>query len=114
MAKSIPKNNTNETGNKKEGRYKNKRTMYKLVIAIALFAAAFASSLPVYRAFASYHPAPVYKEKKLFLQPFGYEYDNDYSKNNFQRLRLKMKKPKLLDLSKLLFLMAKFIQPPDK
>merc|ERR1711923_595393 len=66
---------------------KNSRTMYKLVIASALFAAAFAAGPPAYGVPAPYHPAPVYKEEKLPPQPFTYEYGvaDDYSKNNFKK-----------------------------
>merc|ERR1712109_228667 len=62
-------------------------TMYKVFIASALFAAAFAAGPPAYGAPAPYHPAPVYKEEKLPPQPFAYEYGvvDDYSKNNFQK-----------------------------
>merc|ERR1712079_239981 len=63
---------------------KNSRTMYKLAIASALFAAAFAAGPPAYGAPAPYHPAPV---EKLPPQPFAYEYGvvDDYSKNNFKK-----------------------------
>merc|ERR1711962_1965357 len=55
--------------------------MYKLVIASALLAAAYAAGPPVYGP-----PAP-YKEEKLPPQPFAYEYgvNDDYSKANFKK-----------------------------
>ena len=61
--------------------------MIQVIIASALFAAAFAAGPPAYGAPAPYHPAPVYKEEKLPPQPFAYEYGvvDDYSKNNFQK-----------------------------
>merc|ERR1712180_81057 len=55
--------------------------MYKLVIAPALLAAAYAAGPPAYGP-----PAP-YKEEKLPPQPFAYEYgvNDDYSKANFKK-----------------------------
>merc|ERR1712180_576511 len=55
--------------------------MYKLVIASALLAAAYAAGPPAYGP-----PAP-YKEEKLPPQPFAYEYgvNDDYSKANFKK-----------------------------
>merc|ERR1712029_609683 len=59
----------------------NHTTMYKLVIASAILATAFAAGPPAYGP-----PAP-YKEEKLPPQPFAYEYGvaDDYSKANFKK-----------------------------
>merc|ERR1711951_320999 len=56
-------------------------TMYKIVLASALLAAAYAAVPPAYGP-----PAP-YKEEKLPPQPFAYEYgvNDDYSKANFKK-----------------------------
>ena len=112
LAKSVPENN--KIGNKKEGRYKNKQTIYKLVITLALFSAAFAASLSNYRSSTPYHPFPVYKKKSFSFGHLVMNMIMTTLKTISKRLRLKMKKPKLLDPSKLLFLMTEFIQPPDK
>merc|ERR1719187_341823 len=58
--------------------------MYKLIVASALIAAAYAAAPPSYGAPAPYHPAPV---EKLPPQPFAYEYGvaDDYSKANFKK-----------------------------
>merc|ERR1712027_132034 len=55
--------------------------MYKLVIASAILATAFAAGPPAYGP-----PAP-YKEEKLPPQPYAYEYGvaDDYSKANFKK-----------------------------
>merc|ERR1719385_537280 len=56
--------------------------MYKLVIASALLAVAFAAGPPAYGP-----PAPYKPEEKLPPQPFAYEYgvNDDYSKANFKK-----------------------------
>merc|ERR1712054_700486 len=56
-------------------------TMFKVVLASALVATAFAAGPPAYGA-----PAP-YAPEKLPPQPFAYEYgvNDDYSKANFKK-----------------------------
>merc|ERR1712172_69290 len=56
--------------------------MYKLVIASAILATAFAAGPPAYGP-----PVVGYKEEKLPPQPHGYEYgvNDDYSKANFKK-----------------------------
>merc|ERR1719316_1232287 len=58
--------------------------MYKLIVASALIAAAYAAAPPRYGAPAPPPPAPV---EKLPPQPFAYEYGvaDDYSKANFKK-----------------------------
>merc|ERR1712051_331393 len=56
--------------------------MYKLVIASAVLATAFAAGPPAYGP-----PVVGYKEEKLPPQPYAYEYGvaDDYSKANFKK-----------------------------
>merc|ERR1712226_668049 len=56
--------------------------MYKLVIASAVLATAFAAGPPAYGP-----PVVGYKEEKLAPQPYAYEYGvaDDYSKANFKK-----------------------------
>ena len=66
LTKSVSENNKVE--NKKEKRYKNKRSMYKFVITLALFTVVFTASILAYRFSTSY------KEEKISHQLFGYKY----------------------------------------
>merc|ERR1711862_805011 len=78
--------------------------MYQLMIP-ALLLVQCAHSLPQYAA-----PAPAYKavEKPLPPQPYTYQYGvaDDYSKANYQKLRVKMKGAMFKENTPLLFLMA--------
>merc|ERR1712219_85190 len=61
--------------------FKNLTKMFKIFVASALVATAFAAGPPAYGA-----PAP-YVEEKLPPQPYAYEYGvaDDYSKANFKK-----------------------------
>merc|ERR1712071_242828 len=61
---------------------RNHSTMFKVILASALVATAFAAGPPAYGA-----PAPYAPVEKLAPQPYAYEYgvNDDYSKANFKK-----------------------------